>query len=291
MGITIVPFLFTDIEQGMAAAARLMNFSEMRSEPGYENDTKPPEDWPSEGSIRIGDLLLASAPGRRRSSRETFMLDIGPREKVCITGQKDAKATSLAAKLMRMSTEESFGEVLVDETSLAALNLAEARKAFCALQRVPFIFTSSLRKNLDPEGIHEDGEIWQALEAVRMKDYVEELPRQLNYVMTQPSRFSDSQLLLFSLARALLLKRRIVILDKVVSAVNFNTLRIINNVVKHMLNNCTVITVAYGPIGLETILCHDRVIVTECGRIVEMGSPRVLLERENCVLSRYLTPI
>lgn len=290
MGITIVPFLFTDIEQDMAAAARLMNYFDMRSEPGYENDTKPPEDWPSEGSIRIGNLLLASAPGRRRASHETFMLDIGPREKVCITGQKDARASSLAAKLMFMS-KESFGEVLVDEMSLATLNLVEARKAFCALQREPFIFASSLRKNLDPEGIYEDGEIWEALEAVRMKHYVEELPRQLNYVMTKPSRFSDSQLMLLSLARALLQKRRIIILDEVVSVVDFNTLRIINNVVKHLLTNCTIITVAYGPIGLESILYHDRVIVTEGGRIVEMGSPRALLEREDSLLSRYLTPI
>jgi len=290
VGITIVPFLFTDIEQDMAAAARLMNYFDMRSEPGYENDTKPPEDWPSEGSIRIGDLLLASAPGRRRASHETFMLDIGPREKVCITGQKDARASSLAAKLMLMS-KESFGDVLVDEMSLATLNLSEARKAFCALQREPFIFASSLRKNLDPEGIYEDGEIWEALEAVRMKDYVEELPRQLNYVMTKPSRFSDSQLMLLSLARALLQKRRIIILDEVVSVVDFNSLRIINNVVKHLLTNCTIITVAYGPIGLETILYHDRVIVTEGGRIVEMGSPRALLEREDSLLSRYLTPI
>lgn len=290
MGITIVPFLFTDIEQDMAAAARLMNYFDMRSEPGYENDTKPPEDWPSEGSIRIGDLLLASAPGRRRASHETFMLDIGPREKVCITGQKDARASSLAAKLMLMS-KESIGDVLVDEMSLATLNLSEARKAFCALQREPFIFASSLRKNLDPEGIYEDGEIWEALEAVRMKHYVEELPRQLNYVMTKPSRFSDSQLMLLSLARALLQKRRIIILDEVVSVVDFNTLRIINNVVKHLLTNCTIITVAYGPIGLETILYHDRVIVTEGGRIVEMGSPRALLEREDSLLSRYLIPI
>jgi len=290
VGITIVPFLFTDIEQDMAAAARLMNYFDMRSEPGYENDTKPPEDWPSEGSIRIGNLLLASAPGRRRASHETFMLDIGPREKVCITGQKDARASSLAAKLMLMS-KESFGEVLVDEMSLATLNLAKARKAFCALQREPFIFASSLRKNLDPEGIYEDGEIWEALEAVRMKDYVEELPRQLNYFMTKPSRFSDSQLMLLSLARALLQKRVIIILDEVVSVVDFNTLRIINNVVKHLLTNCTIITVAYGPIGLETILYHDRVIVTEGGRIVEMGSPRALLEREDSLLSRYLTPI
>jgi len=81
------------------------------------------------------------------------MLDIGPREKVCITGQEDAgAASSLAAKLMPMS-KESFGEVLVNVTSLAILNLQEARKAFCALQREPFIFTSSLRKNPDSDGI------------------------------------------------------------------------------------------------------------------------------------------
>lgn len=290
VGIAIVPLLVTDIEQDMSAAARLMSYFDMRSEPGYDNNTKPPEDWPSEGTVHISDLLLAYPPGRRRASHETFTLDIGPREKVCFTGQKDVRASSVAAKLMLMS-KESFEEVLVDEMPLATLNLAEARKAFCALQREPFVFTASLRKNLDPEGIHEEGEIWDSLEAVRMKDYVEELPRQLNFIMTLPSRFSDSQLLLLSLARALLQKRRIVILDEVVSGVDFNTLRIINNVVKHQLNNCTVITVAYGPIGLETILYHDRVIVTEGGRIVEMGSPRALLEREDSLLSRYLTPI
>lgn len=290
MGIAIVPFLFTDIEQDMSSAARLMSFFDMRSEPGYENDAKPPEDWPNEGAVRISDSLLAYVPGRRRVSFETFTLDIGPREKVCITGQRDAKTSSLIAKLMLIS-KETHGEVMVDEIPLKTLNLTEARKAFCALQREPFIFTASLRKNLDPEEIHEDSELWDALEAVRMKDYVEELPRQLNYTVTHPSRFSDSQLLLLSLARALLQKKRIVILDEIVSTVDFNTLRIINNVVKHELHNCTVITVAYGPIGLETILYHDRVIVMEDGRIVETDNPRALLEREDSFLSRLLTRV
>ena len=262
-----------------------MSYFDVRSEPGYENDAKPPEDWPSEGAVRITDSLLAYGPG----GRETFTLDIGPREKVCITGQRNAKTSSLAAKLMLMSSE-SHGDILVDGIPLKTLNLTEARKAFCALQREPFMFTASLRKNLDPEEIHEDSELWDALEAVRMKDYVKELPRQLNYIMTRPSRFSDSQLLLLSLARASLQNKRIVILDEVASTVDFNTLRIINNVVEQ-LHNCTVITVVHGPIGLETILYHDRVIVMEDGRIVEMGSPSALLEREDSFLSTLLAPM
>lgn len=233
---------------------------------------------------------MANTPGRRRVSFETLTLDIGPREKVCITGRKDTKATSLVAKLMLVSMP-SNGEILVDEIPLTTLNLTDARKAFCTLQRKQFMFTASLRKNLDPEEIHDDSALWDALEAVRLKNYVEELPRQFNYIMTNPSPFSEPQLMLSSLARALLQRKRIVILDEVVSTVDFNTLRIINNVVKHQLSYCTVITVAYGPIGLETILYHDRVVVMEDGRVVEMGSPRTLLEREDSFLSRLLTTV
>lgn len=289
MGIAIVPFLFADIEQDMTSAARLMSFFDVRSESGYDNVTKPPEDWPSEGAVRISDSLLAYPLGRRRVSFETFTLEIEPGEKVCITGQKDAKAISFAAKLMLIS-ERSQWEVLVDDIPLTTINLPEARKAFCALQRKPFMFTASLRKNLDPEGLHKDGELWNVLETVRMKEYVKGLPRKLNYIMTQPLRFSDSQLQLLSVARALLQEKRIIVIDEVVSGVDFNTLLTLNSVVKHRFGNCTVITVAYGPIGLETILHHDRVVVMEQGRIVEMDSPQVLLGREGSLLSRFLIP-
>ncbi|KAJ7385506.1 Multidrug resistance-associated protein 4 [Desmophyllum pertusum] len=202
--------------------------------------------------------------------------------------RKTPRRAHLLLKLM-LVLKESHGEVLVDEISLTTLNLQEARKAFCALPREPFMFTASLRKNLDPEEIYADEELWNTLEAVRMKDYVEELSRQLNYIMTQPSRFSRTQLLLLSLARAILQKKRIVIMDEVVSSVDFNTLRIINNVVKHQFSHCTVINIAYGPIGLETILYHDRVVVMEEGRIVEMDRPQALLERENSLLSGFLS--
>lgn len=86
----------------------------------------------------------------------------------------------------------------------------------------------------------------------------------------------------------LLLKRRIIILDEVVLGVDFNMLRIINNVVKYLLNNCIVIMVVYGLIGLEMILYYDWVIVMEGGRIVEMGSLWVLFEWKNSLFLRYL---
>lgn len=86
----------------------------------------------------------------------------------------------------------------------------------------------------------------------------------------------------------LLLKRRIIILDEVVIGVDFNMLRIINNVVKYLLNNCIVIMVVYGLIGLEMILYYDWVIVMEDRRIVEMGSLWVLFEWKNCLFLRYL---
>lgn len=286
VGIALVPLLFTDIEQDMSSAARLLSYFDMRSEPGYDNVTKPPEDWPREGSVSISDSLMTYTP-RRRVSFQTMTLDIAAGEKVCVTGERDAKESQLVANMLRLN--ESRGEtVTVDELPLKYYNLQEARRAFSVVQRHPFIFTTSLRENLDPEGNYEDGDLWSALEAVRMQDYVEELPRQLNYIMTQPSIFSYSQQMLLTLARTLLQKRRIIILDEIMSSVDFNTFRIIRDVVKQKLGNCTVITVAYGPVSRDTVLYHDRVVVTEGGRIVEMDTPRALLERQHSLLAGFV---
>ena len=286
VGMALVPILFTEIDQGMSSASRLLSYFNLRPEAGYENDTKPTDEWPSEGAVSIGNYGLMSYTPRRRVSFQTMTLDIGAGEKVCVTGEKNGKKTSLVSSMLLLS--ESSGAVTVDEIPLNFLNLQEARKAFSVVQREPFIFTASLRVNLDPEGIHEDGELWSALEAVRMKDYVEEFPRQLNYIMTQPSHFSHSQQVLLTLARALLQNRRIIILDEIMSSVDFNTTRIIRDVVKQQLPNYTVITIAYGPISRDTVLYHDRVVVMEKGRLVAMDTPRVLLERQDGLLSDFV---
>ena len=286
VGIALVPILFTEIERGMSSASRLLSYFNLRPEAGYENDTKPTEEWPREGAVSIGDYGVMAYTPRRRVSFQTMTLDIEAGEKVCVTGGKTEKKTSLVSNMLLFN--ESCGAVTVDEMPLKSLNLQEARKAFSVVQREPFIFTAALRVNLDPNGIHEDGELWSALEAVRMKHYVEELPRQLNYIMTQPSHFSHSQQVLLTLARALLQNRRIIILDEIMSSVDFNTTRIIRDVVKQQLSNCTVITTAYGPISRDTVLYHDRVVVMEKGRLVAMDTPTALLERQDGLLSDFL---
>ena len=286
VGIALVPPLFTEIEQGMSSVARLLRYFDLHSEAGYENNTKPPKDWPSKGTVNIGDYSLMAYTPRRRVSFQPITLDIAAREKVCVTGERDAKQPSLVASMLLL--KESHGDVTVDEIPLKFINLQEARRALGVVQREPFIFTSSLRTNLDPEGIHEDEDLWDALEVVRMKEYVEELPRQLNYIMTQPSIFSNSHQVLLTLARSLLQKRHIIILDEVMSSVDYNTFRIIRDVVKQQLGNCTVITIAYGPISRDTVLYHDRVVVMEGGRIVAMDTPCAMLERQESPLSGFV---
>ena len=284
--MALFPVLFTEIEQDMASTSRLLSYFDVSPESGHENATKYHEDWPSKGSLCIGDSVMACTP-RRRVSFQTLTLDIAAGEKVCVTGEKHAKKTSLVADMLLLN--EYRGEVTVDEIPLKFFSLQEARRAFSVVQREPFIFTASLRTNLDPEEIHEDEDLWGALEVVRMKDYIKALPRQLDYIMTQPSFFSHSQLVLLVFARALLQERLIVILDEVVSGVDFNTSRIIRDIVKRQLANCTVMTVAYGPISLETVLYNNRVVVMEGGRIVEMDTPQALLERRDSLLSGFLT--
>ena len=104
----------------------------------------------------------------------------------------------------------------------------------------------------------------------------------------QAVRLHHDSVVLLAIARVLLQMRRVVIFDEIMSNVNLSTLRIIRNVLKKQLGYCTVITVEYEPISLETVLWHDRVVVMEGGRIVEMDTPRALLERQDSRLLSFL---
>lgn len=269
----------------MVSTARLFSYFDLHPEVGYDNITNTPEDWPSKGSVSVSDDIMAHTP-RRRVSFQTLTLYMAPGEKILVIGERNASKIYLVDNMLLLN--ESRQEVLVDEIALKLVNLQKARRVFSVVQREPFVFTASLRTNLDPEGIHEDKELWSALEAVQMKDYVQQLSRQLDYIMTQPSFFTYSQLVLLVIARVLLQMRRIVIFDEIMSNVSLSTLRIIRNVLKKQLGYCTVITVEYKPISLETVLCYDRVVVMEGGRIVEMDAPRALLERQDSLLSAFL---
>ena len=150
----------------------------------------------------------------------------------------------------------------------------------------PVLFSGSLRKNLDPFSLHQDHDLWRALEDVQLKTIVQQLPDQLAYKLRESgSNFSVGERQLVCLARALLQRSKIIILDEATANVDFKTDRLIQDVIGSRFKDSTVITIAHR---LNTIMDYDKVLVMEQGRVVEFDKPEILLQNKNGFFSRLV---
>lgn len=166
---------------------------------------------------------------------------------------------------------------MVDGVKLETLNIQDARRTFSVITQDPILFAGSLRSNLDPFKKYEDHELWTALEDVQMKQWVQQLPGQLQYKLIESgNNLSVGERQLVCLARVLLQKNKIVILDEATANVDFKTDRLIQEVIRTKFQDVTVLTIAHR---LDTIIDCDRVMVVDQGRVVEFDKPSVLLNK------------
>lgn len=203
--------------------------------------------------------------------------DIKGGEKVGIVGRSGAGKSTIMTAILRLAEPE--GKIIIDDVNVLEIGLHELRTVISIIPQDPILFSGTLRENMDPFSEFTDEEIWAVLEHVQMKSKIFDITGQLQgAVEASGSNFSAGERQLLCLARAMMRKNRILIIDEATANVDSNTDSLIQEVVRERFENCTVLTIAHR---LETIIDSDKVFVVDSGRVAENDHPYTLLQNEN----------
>ena len=271
----------SEVENYMTSVERVITYTHIEQEPGYENEFQPPVNWPENGQVTVKNLGLVYYQGGPEILKDvSFTIDA--HEKIGIVGRTGAGKSSLVSALFRMP--EPSGDVIIDDVIIRDVNIQSSRRVMSVISQDPVLFTGSLRMNLDPFEEHEDKELWDAVEEASLKSMVENLPQRLSEEIKEGgANFSVGERQLLCLARALLKKTKIIVMDEATANVDYTTDRLIQETIRTKFKHCTVITIAHR---LSTIMDYDRVLVLENGQVVEYDKPQNLLQNKRGRFSR-----
>jgi ABC-type multidrug transport system fused ATPase/permease subunit len=239
---------------------------------------------------------------------------VASNERVGVVGRTGAGKYSLILALLRF-LEPTAGEILIDGVDISTLKIDQLRGRLAIIPQHPVIFQGTVRSNLDPFHDHEDADLLAALQVVgwsmegldssddTSRAYIdsafsfeesgeagtvlrclapEKLQSPLDQLIMDGGRnLSQGQRQLLCVARVLIQRPKILILDDATSAVDKGTDKFIQRMLREVLGStATIIAIAHW---LSTIVDFDQVLMMDVGRVAEYGPPRVLLRIENGV--------
>ncbi|KAI4368065.1 hypothetical protein MLD38_016670 [Melastoma candidum] len=277
--------LASTAENSLNSVERVGVYIDQPSEaPAIIESNRPPPGWPSSGSIKFEDVVLRYRP-ELPPVLQGISFSVSPHEKLGIVGRTGAGKSSMLNSLFRI-VELEKGRITIDGCEIAKLGLEDLRKALCIIPQSPVLFSGTVRFNLDPFNEHGDAEIWEALERAHLKDVIVRNPLGLeNEVLEGGENFSVGQRQLLSLARALLRRSKILVLDEATAAVDVGTDTLIQRTIREGFKSCTMLVIAHR---LNTIIDCDRILVLDAGQVVEHDTPYLLLNNENGVFTKMV---
>ena len=273
-----------------------------------------PPNWPSQGQIEFRRVWF------RYRDNPPVLKDLSfltrPGERVGICGRTGAGKSSIMVALFRLAEVESppiakpshsvyvtEGEdsnnsignehqdwgIFIDGLNISSqVPLHILRERLAIIPQGPVLFTGSIRFQLDPFGMYEDSEVWEVFETVNLRDTIESMPGALEAPVKEGGmNLSQGQRQLICIARALLRKAKVLVVDEGTSAVDPVTDDLIQAALRQssQKHGTTILAIAHR---LSTIRDFDRIMVLDAGEIVEFDTPEVLLKDNQGRFSRML---
>uniref|UniRef100_T1JBD6 ABC-type glutathione-S-conjugate transporter n=1 Tax=Strigamia maritima TaxID=126957 RepID=T1JBD6_STRMM len=277
--LTLLVRNWTDFETNIVSVERIKQYTELQTEASCETlEDGLSSEWPRNGAVDFKKYSTCYREGMDLVLNQ-ISCNIKGEEKIGIVGRTGAGKSSLTLALFRL-IEGTEGVISIDGIDIGKIGLHDLRSRLTIIPQDPVLFCGSLRMNLDPFDKYSDRDIWRALEQSHLKDLVISLQDGLDYDIAEGGEnLSVGQRQLVCLARALLRKTKILVLDEATAAIDLETDDLIQATIRKEFADCTVITIAHR---LKTIMDNDRVMVLQNGTIIEFDSPVTLLRREDC---------
>ncbi|KAJ7035492.1 hypothetical protein C8F04DRAFT_1221175 [Mycena alexandri] len=305
---------WTDLELDLNSVERIVDYTELPQEPPAVIEShRPPAYWPSSAGnsslVVVEDLHLKYAPDLPAVLHGvSFELKAG--ERVGLVGRTGSGKSSLVMSLLRF-VDPSSGRIIIDGIDVSKIGIYDLRSRITFIPQDATLFSGTLRENLDPFGEYADSVCLDVLRRVHL--FQEENPSHftsplgsrpgsiiqanisdssstaLTTVDARPSisletqvsaggnNFSQGQRQLIALARALLRRSSIVVMDEATSSVDFETDAKIQKTIREEFTGSLLITVAHR---LRTIIDYDRLLVLDKGKVAGFDTPLALLQQE-----------
>ncbi|XP_044107049.1 multidrug resistance-associated protein 1-like isoform X3 [Neovison vison] len=262
-----------EIETNAVSIERVCEYENMDKEAPWIMSKRPPSQWPEKGIVEFINYQARYRDDLGLALRDITFQTHGE-EKIGIVGRTGAGKSTLSNCLFRI-VERSGGKIIIDGIDISTIGLHDLRGRLNIIPQDPVLFSGTLQMNLDPLDKYSDRELWEVLELCHLKDFVQSLPKKLLHEISEGGEnLSVGQRQLVCLARALLRKTKILILDEATASIDFETDTLVQTTIRKEFSDCTILTIAHR---LHSIIDSDRVLVLDSGRITEFETPQNLI--------------
>lgn len=261
------------IQTAVVAADRLGEILDIAPEYNDEQDQ-------SDNKIRFSKVSISNLDfryGTRELVLKDINLEICRGEKIAFVGESGSGKTTLANLLVRLYEQEK-GSIKLDSIDIREFSIKQIRDNISYISQNTFLFSGTIRENLlFGNSDVSDDDISQVCKICELEEYINSLPLKFNTRIEENGKnLSGGQKQRLAIARALLKKPEILIMDEATSNLDYVTERSIEKTINNFSKNMTTIIIAHR---LSTIKDCDKILVLRNGQIVETGNHRDLLNQ------------
>lgn len=264
----------TQLQTASASGGRIFDFLEEEELPDESGKTAVLSEV--RGAVEFDNVRFGYSDDPEKAVLKNFTAKVEPGQKVAIVGPTGAGKTTVVNLLMRFF-EIGGGTIKIDGIPISEMKRETVHDLFAMVLQDTWIFQGTVRENLvyNKENV-SDETLKEALEACGVWDFVQSLPEGLDTVLSENTTISAGQKQLFTIARAMIQNRPMLILDEATSSVDTRTELIAQNAMDTLTENRTSFVIAHR---LSTIKNADLILVLKDGNVIEQGNHETLLKK------------